>query len=75
MPVCSPIERVLSGQGPFREISIGANAQRAMRPLDRYWLKVSMTISVVVLVLLVAIIFGLAKDIGHLFDSLADLFS
>jgi len=34
-----------------------------------------MTISVVVLVLLVAIIFGLAKDIGHLFDSLADLFS
>ncbi|MCG6989274.1 MAG: hypothetical protein LJF06_13990 [Gemmatimonadetes bacterium] len=46
-----------------------------MRPLDRYWLKVSMTISVVVLVLLVAIIFGLAKDIGHLFDSLADLFS
>jgi hypothetical protein len=46
-----------------------------MRPLERYWLKVGLTISIVVLVLLVAIILGLAKDLGHLFDSLTDLFS
>jgi hypothetical protein len=45
-----------------------------MRPLERYWLKVGITISVVVLVLLVAIILGLAKDLGHLFDSLGKLF-
>ena len=46
-----------------------------MRPLERYWLKVGITISVVVLVLLVAIITGLAKDLGHLFASLADAFT
>lgn len=46
-----------------------------MRPLERYWLKVGITISVVVLVLLVAIITGLAKDLGHLFSALTDAFT
>jgi hypothetical protein len=46
-----------------------------MRPLERYWLKVGITISCVVLVVLVAIFLGLAKDLGHLFSSLSDAFS
>jgi hypothetical protein len=46
-----------------------------MRPLERYWLKVGTTISAVVLVLLLLIFLGLAKDLGHLFSSLADAFS
>ena len=38
-----------------------------MRPEERYWLKVSLTIGVVTLVLLILVVFGLAKDIEHIF--------
>jgi hypothetical protein len=44
-----------------------------MRAEERYWLKVSLTIGTVVLTLLLLIILGLAKDLGHLYDSLAKL--
>ena len=44
-----------------------------MRPEERYWLKVTTTISAVVLVLLLFLIVGLAKGFNHIFDSLLKL--
>lgn len=41
-----------------------------MRPLERYWLKVSLTIGFVVLVLIVLLMAGMAKELSHLYDSI-----
>ena len=40
-----------------------------MRSEERYWLKVSVTIGAVVLVLLLLIILGLTDQLGHIYDS------
>jgi len=43
-----------------------------MRPEERYWLKMSVTIGLVVLTLLVLIVLGLGRDIEHIFASVVD---
>jgi hypothetical protein len=40
-----------------------------MRPEERYWMKVSLTISFVVLALLLLIILGLTNQLSHIYDS------
>jgi hypothetical protein len=44
-----------------------------MRSEERYWMKVSVTISIVVLALLILIILGLTQQLGHLYDSIVRL--
>jgi uncharacterized membrane protein YkgB len=46
-----------------------------MRPEERYWLTVSLTIGVVALMLLLLIILGLTNQLGHLYDSIVRLAS
>ncbi len=46
-----------------------------MRPLELYWLKVALVVGFVALVLLLLFMGGMAKDISHLYDTLAKLVS
>lgn len=44
-----------------------------MRPEERYWLKLTLTIGVVALTFLLLVVLGLAGQLGHLYDILARL--
>ena len=41
-----------------------------MRPLELYWLKVALAVGLVVLVLLVLIMAGMAKELSHLYEAI-----
>ncbi len=46
-----------------------------MRPLERYWLKVSITVGVVAIVVLVLLMAGMSKELSHLYDSIEKILS